>query len=192
LTFWDATERENDGGFPHKTRRLALTTDRVNFHTSCEKSLGSRNATIADIQNIQVTAGTTFALIIYGFSTSGGGNVMKKYKTLRRQLETRLTEIQQRLEKISLDRRHANQPLNADFEEQAIELENDQVLDALDVQIRAEIKQIERTLALMDEGVYGRCEECGEPIGEKRLEALPHASRCIACEEQFQQGQIRI
>jgi len=114
---------------------------------------------------------------------------MKKYKTIRRQLETRLVEIQQRLDKISLDRRHVNQPLNADFEEQAIELENDEVLDALDSQIRAEIKQIEKTLAQMDEGAYGRCEECGEPIGEKRLEALPHATRCIGCEEQIQQDQ---
>jgi len=112
-----------------------------------------------------------------------------KYKTIRRQLETRLAEIQQRLDKISLDRRHVNQPLNADFEEQAIELENDQVLDALDIQIRAEISQIERTLAQMDEGAYGQCEECGEPIGDKRLAALPHATRCIACEERFQQRQ---
>ncbi|MDX2044251.1 MAG: TraR/DksA family transcriptional regulator [Acidobacteriota bacterium] len=116
---------------------------------------------------------------------------MQRFKTIRRELETRLAEIQHRLEKISLDRRHVNQPLNADFEEQAVELENDQVLDALDGQIRAEVKQIERTLARMDEGVYGECETCGDPIAKKRLEALPHATRCIACEEQFQQHPIR-
>ena len=114
---------------------------------------------------------------------------MKKFTTIRRELEARLADIQQRLAKISLDRRHANQPLNADFEEQAIELENDQVLDALDNQIRAEMKQIEKTLAQMDEGAYGKCEECGKPIAEKRLAALPYATRCIGCEEQFQQRQ---
>lgn len=111
---------------------------------------------------------------------------MQRFKTIRRQLETRLDEIRQRLEKISLDRRRVNQPLNADSEEQAIELENDQVLDALDSQIRAEIKQIEKTLARMDEGAYGECETCDEQIPKKRLEALPHATRCVACEEQFQ------
>lgn len=116
---------------------------------------------------------------------------MQRFKTIRRQLETRYDDIQQRLEKISLDRRHVNQPLNADFEEQAIELENDQVLDALDNQIRVEMRQIEKTLARMDEGAYGECETCGKPIAPKRLEALPHATRCIACEEQHQQASIR-
>ncbi|MFN0111238.1 MAG: TraR/DksA family transcriptional regulator [Blastocatellia bacterium] len=89
---------------------------------------------------------------------------MKKLATIRKQLMTRHDELQKRLEKISLDRRHANQPLNADSEEQAIELENDQALDALDDQIRVEIKQIEKTQARIDEGVYGKCEDCGEQI----------------------------
>lgn len=113
---------------------------------------------------------------------------MQKFKTIRQQLELRYDEIRQRLEKISRERRHVNQPLNADFEEQAVELENDQVLDALDIQIRAEMKQIEQTLAQMDEGTYGVCEDCGERIAPKRLEALPHAIRCISCEEKLQTG----
>lgn len=113
---------------------------------------------------------------------------MQKFKTIRRQLESRYDEIRQRLEKVSLERRHVNQPLNPDFEEQAVELENDQVLDALDTQIRAEMKQIEQTLAQMNDGAYGVCEGCGKKIAPKRLEALPHAIRCISCEEKFQAG----
>lgn len=111
-------------------------------------------------------------------------------RKIRAQLTERHGEIQQRLEKISRDLRHINQPLNADSEEQAIELENDQVLDALDDKIRAEMKQIEKTLARIEDGVYGECEDCGQPIGAKRLEALPHAIRCIGCEEKRQQ-QVR-
>ncbi len=30
-------------------------------------------------------------------------------------------------------------------------------------------------------GTYGRCERCGAPIGDARLEALPAATRCVAC-----------
>ncbi|MGE0883635.1 MAG: TraR/DksA family transcriptional regulator [Blastocatellales bacterium] len=110
----------------------------------------------------------------------------KKLQGIRQQLTDRHGEIRQRLEKISRDLRHINQPLNADSEEQAVEVENDQVLDALDDHIREEMKQIEKTLARIDEGVYGVCEECGEKIPVKRLEALPHATRCISCEEKFQ------
>ncbi len=112
---------------------------------------------------------------------------MKKFATIRKQLNARHDGILKRLERISMDRRHADQPLNADFEEQAIEVENDEVLDALDGQIRAELRQIERTLVRMDEGLYGKCEDCGQIIAPKRLEALPHTTRCIGCEEKFQQ-----
>jgi RNA polymerase-binding protein DksA len=113
---------------------------------------------------------------------------MQDFQPTRRRLKTRFDEIQARLRAITRDLRHANQPLNADFAEQAVELENDQVLDALDDSIRAEMEQIERAWARMDEGVYGVCEACGKPIAAKRLEAVPFATRCIACEEQLQQS----
>ncbi len=112
---------------------------------------------------------------------------MPEHQLIRQQLSTRYDEIQHRLEKITREVRHVNQPLNADFAEQAVEAENDQVLDALDHSIRAEMGQIESTLARMDEGLYGICEGCGKPIAAKRLEALPHATRCVQCEEKFQQ-----
>lgn len=117
---------------------------------------------------------------------------MKKFATIRKQLAARHGEILKRLEKISLDRRHVNQPLSADSEEQAIELENDQVLDALDGQIRAEMKQIEKTLARMDQGRYGECEDCGKNITVKRLEALPHSTRCIDCEKNFNKAALQL
>ncbi|CAN5871347.1 hypothetical protein BH11MYX2_BH11MYX2_08510 [soil metagenome] len=33
----------------------------------------------------------------------------------------------------------------------------------------------------LEDGTYGRCEKCESPINEKRLDALPEASTCIAC-----------
>ena len=112
---------------------------------------------------------------------------MQKFEAIRQQLANRHEEIQKRLQKITRDLRHVNQPLNADFAEQAIEAENDQVLDALDDSIRGEMEQIEKTLMRIDQGDYGSCETCDKPIAAKRLEALPYATRCIACEEAFQQ-----
>ena len=35
----------------------------------------------------------------------------------------------------------------------------------------------------MDEGSYGTCAECGEPIASRRLAAIPWASHCIRCQE---------
>lgn len=43
--------------------------------------------------------------------------------------------------------------------------------------------KIERALRKMDEGIFGLCEECEEPISLKRLEARPEAQLCIQCKE---------
>jgi DnaK suppressor protein len=48
-------------------------------------------------------------------------------------------------------------------------------------QARAAVEEIDRALAKLDNGTYGRCEKCGTEIPEARLEALPHAALCVAC-----------
>jgi len=42
-----------------------------------------------------------------------------------------------------------------------------------------QVEKIEAALARMDNGTYGRCLECGEPIPLERLEALPSAEYCV-------------
>ena len=39
--------------------------------------------------------------------------------------------------------------------------------------------EIEAALGRIDEGTYGLCTNCGRPIGEERLEAVPYATLCI-------------
>jgi len=46
---------------------------------------------------------------------------------------------------------------------------------------RGELQEIDRALERMAEGAYGSCEECGASIPASRLEAIPHASLCLAC-----------
>ena len=43
--------------------------------------------------------------------------------------------------------------------------------------------KVNDALRRLDDGTYGRCFECGEPIAEARLRALPFAARCKDCEE---------
>jgi len=47
--------------------------------------------------------------------------------------------------------------------------------------IAASITDIDRALVKVDEGTYGICDSCGDPIGEARLDALPAASLCVGC-----------
>jgi len=42
---------------------------------------------------------------------------------------------------------------------------------------------IDEALKRIEEGSYGKCEECGSRIKESRLKALPFATMCITCKE---------
>ena len=45
------------------------------------------------------------------------------------------------------------------------------------------LKKIDHALAKIDQGTFGICEECEEPISMKRLEARPETTLCIRCKE---------
>jgi RNA polymerase-binding transcription factor DksA len=45
--------------------------------------------------------------------------------------------------------------------------------------VEAELADIEHALKRLDDGSYGRCEACGKPIGDDRLEAMPAARFCL-------------
>jgi RNA polymerase-binding transcription factor DksA len=54
-------------------------------------------------------------------------------------------------------------------------------LEALSGTLNETLGEIETALHKIDEGTYGRCESCGGPIAEARLEAMPAARLCITC-----------
>ncbi|UOF89176.1 TraR/DksA C4-type zinc finger protein [Fodinisporobacter ferrooxydans] len=45
------------------------------------------------------------------------------------------------------------------------------------------LERIDQALGRMEDGTYGICEQCGEPISFARLQAEPAAARCIDCQE---------
>jgi DnaK suppressor protein len=45
------------------------------------------------------------------------------------------------------------------------------------------LRALEKAIEKIDRGQYGDCDECGEDIGIKRLEAIPGCSICISCAE---------
>jgi DnaK suppressor protein len=58
----------------------------------------------------------------------------------------------------------------------------DRELDlVLSAQARAAAAEIDRALDKIENGTYGLCEQCGEPIPDARLQALPQAALCVAC-----------
>lgn len=98
--------------------------------------------------------------------------------TVRADLERRLGVLLARVDRIAGDLR---KPSDRDWQERAIELENDDVLEGLDGASRAEAAAIRAALRRLDAGTYGQCARCGRAIAEARLTALPYATTCVAC-----------
>lgn len=100
------------------------------------------------------------------------------HENIERQLREKLEHLQTRLTRIKAD---AGQEHSPDSEEQAQERENDEVVDAIGDETRLSIREVNQALQRLQDGLYGTCEACGEPIAPARLEALPEATRCIDC-----------
>lgn len=47
--------------------------------------------------------------------------------------------------------------------------------------LESALARTERSLAKLDEGTYGRCDACGEPIPPARLRAMPDSVLCVTC-----------
>lgn len=96
----------------------------------------------------------------------------------RAQLTDRLAALDARLHEIE-DELDSHQ--SKDWEELAVEREDDEVLERLGASGQAEIARIRAALARMDAGEYGFCVTCGEAIAEERLDLLPWTPFCSRC-----------
>ena len=54
------------------------------------------------------------------------------------------------------------------------------------------INKIDEALKRIDDGSYGYCEETGEPIGIKRLEARPVATLCLEAQEMHEKKEKKL
>ena len=113
---------------------------------------------------------------------------MIDYNAVREQLLQRREELNSRIHRMADKSRHIDEPLPPDFSEQAVERQNDEVLDALGEAGRRELIQINRALARIEEGEYGTCADCGDTIPEQRLNILPYSDLCVSCAEKRDAG----
>jgi phage/conjugal plasmid C-4 type zinc finger TraR family protein len=103
---------------------------------------------------------------------------MEQYAEILEALIVKRDEVVARLENI---KKNLTGGRSADSQEQAQELENAEVVDALGNEARLELSRIAKALDQIKNGVYGSCADCGEPIPRARLKAYPFAARCIRC-----------
>jgi RNA polymerase-binding transcription factor DksA len=107
--------------------------------------------------------------------------VMTRHDELKLQLHERLWALTARARAVQRD---LQSPHDRDWTERATERENDEVLEKLDVGVRAEAQMIRDALQRMETGRYGMCVRCARAIEAARLEAEPAVLTCRTCAEQ--------
>lgn len=110
-------------------------------------------------------------------------------QTIRHELEVELQRLQSELEQLELQRAalvRVDDPTpghgNHSTEEATESLEQERTL-ALMSNLRQLIEQVQAALRRVDNGTYGICETCSQPISPERLQALPFATQCVRCKE---------
>ncbi len=78
----------------------------------------------------------------------------------------------------------------ADLGDRALSSTSRAVLHQLSASEREVLRRIEKALERIDEGTYGRCLNCSQPIQKGRLDAVPWARLCIECQEKLDRGEI--
>ena len=112
----------------------------------------------------------------------------EELKDYRERLVQRRTEILEQLDHFEEALAYLEQSRPPEFSEEAQEEAAANSLKALDAQERRELSDIMRALDKIDDGSYGECERCSEPIGIPRLRALPMVRLCIKCQEKIEQS----
>jgi RNA polymerase-binding transcription factor DksA len=72
-------------------------------------------------------------------------------------------------------------PMPKDYEEAALEREDDEVLEEVGHAAQREKAMIVAALERIVSGDYGICTNCGDPIPEARLDVLPYTPVCAKC-----------
>jgi DnaK suppressor protein len=110
-------------------------------------------------------------------------------KALRDWLQFRRHELQAEVHEADLARQDEQPGQSTEVSDQkdaAGQNQRSEVIDAQQQRDRDELAQVDAALLRLDEGRYGDCRDCGEPISLQRLQVQPAALRCAACQSAFE------
>ena len=99
----------------------------------------------------------------------------------------------------ALDYLHEENPGSMEDETQEIPSDNhpgdvatitlDREIDyTLEENEERQIAEIDTALQRIEDGTFGMCASCGQPIGAERLEAVPYTTQCIDCKRKEERG----
>jgi DnaK suppressor protein len=112
---------------------------------------------------------------------------MEKY---RRLLEEKKAALSVDIAKTRSAEEETSEELTQDIADKAVSSYTREFLYSLTDGERSTLLQIDDAIARIDDGSYGFCINCGQPMAEKRLTAVPWAPYCVECQELSEKGML--
>ena len=110
---------------------------------------------------------------------------MKNIEEIKAKLLQRKLELEQDLPNVYKERVSDDQV--QDSADQALTSSIESIKVALHDNELDEYQMVLRALKMIDNGTYGICSECDAPISKRRLLMFPNATRCLVCQEAFEE-----
>jgi DnaK suppressor protein len=103
------------------------------------------------------------------------------FNLLRHRLETERENLLEELKTAALVAARRESSFYSEQGELATDIIEAEKGLILEKRVRDQLAEVEHALHKFDQGTYGLCDICGQPIEPARLEALPQANLCLGC-----------
>ena len=114
----------------------------------------------------------------------------KELEKYRRLLDDKKASLSQEIAKTRSAEEETTEESTQDIADKAVSSYTREFLYSLTDGERGTLLQIDEALVRVDEGSFGFCTNCGQPMAEKRLTAVPWAPYCVDCQELAEKGML--
>jgi DnaK suppressor protein len=112
----------------------------------------------------------------------------RKLKSYRDRLLERREGLFKQVNEAELSSRERDSEATQDPADMAANAYTKELLISMSANDRKMLDLIDEALARVEAGDYGECVNCGEPVSEKRLEAVPWTRYCLKCQDLQERG----
>ena len=112
----------------------------------------------------------------------------RKVKTYRDKLLARRESLFSQVTEAEMSSRERDLEATQDPADMAANAYTKELLISMSANDRKLLQLIDEALERVERGEYGECVNCGEPLTEKRLDAVPWARYCLKCQDLQERG----
>jgi DnaK suppressor protein len=112
----------------------------------------------------------------------------RKVKSYRDKLLARRESLFSQVTEAEMSSRERDLEATQDPADMAANAYTKELLISMSANDRVLLQLIDEALARVERGEFGECDNCGEPVSEKRLDAVPWARYCLKCQDLQERG----